>query len=198
MNSSVTWCRATSVMSSLCFEIRLSKRSKGPSKLSSRTSNVWPTSEVDPVLGSVRASGPAGSDAVVTVIGGASVLDQSVHQHAVMPVLVEVGQHQGDRLAYEPAPVDRQPVVAPQLQAGMLHVDQLVGGDVDRDLLVVPHPAARTSTIVVGGLRRGDGPYPTFTRFRREIGRRVCGAEQVVRGGQVHASRHRSATSLAS
>ena len=38
MNSSVTRDSATSVMSSLCLEIRLSSRSKGPSKLSSRTS----------------------------------------------------------------------------------------------------------------------------------------------------------------
>src|SRR4051794_6628199 len=180
MNSSVTSCRATSVMSSLCFEIRLSSRSKGPSKFSSRTSKVWPTSEVDPVVGSARASDQAGPDAVVTVMGGASVLDQSVHQHAVMPVLLEVGQHQGDRLAHEPAAVDREPVVAPQLQAGMLHVDQLVGGDVDRDLLVVPHPAARTPATVVGGLGRGDGAYPAFTRIQSEIRCRVGGAEQVV------------------
>ena len=39
MNSSVTCESETSVMSSLCFEIRLSSRSKGPSKLSSRSSN---------------------------------------------------------------------------------------------------------------------------------------------------------------
>ena len=40
MNSSVTVASATSVMSSLCLEIRLSSRSKGPSKLSSRTANA--------------------------------------------------------------------------------------------------------------------------------------------------------------
>ena len=37
MNSSVTLDSATSVMSSLCLEINCSNRSKGPSKLSSRS-----------------------------------------------------------------------------------------------------------------------------------------------------------------
>ncbi len=40
MNSSVTVDSETSVMSILCLEIRLSRRSKGPSKLSSRTSKA--------------------------------------------------------------------------------------------------------------------------------------------------------------
>src|SRR6266487_3643164 len=37
MNSSVTWCRATSVTSSLCLPISCSSRSNGPVKLASRT-----------------------------------------------------------------------------------------------------------------------------------------------------------------
>ena len=36
-----------------------------------------------------------------------------------MPVLVEVGQHQRDRLADQPAAVDGQPVVPSQLEPGV-------------------------------------------------------------------------------
>ena len=39
MNSSVTWCRATSVTSSLCLPMSCSSRSNGPVKLASRTVN---------------------------------------------------------------------------------------------------------------------------------------------------------------
>ena len=55
MNSSVTCESETSVMSSLCLEIRLSSRSNGPSKLSRRSSNV--ASNAASGASSVRGSG---------------------------------------------------------------------------------------------------------------------------------------------
>ena len=100
MNSSVTRDSETSVMSSLCLAIRLSSRSKGPSKLSSRTSKP----------ASVPTSGPA-----VSVIQG-SLLDEPLDEQAVEAVLLEVGEHDRDRLAHHPAPVDREPVLAPEGQ----------------------------------------------------------------------------------
>src|SRR5206468_1365230 len=51
---------------------------------------------------------------------------------------VEVGEHHGDGLSYDPAAVDRHAELATQRQTGLLEVDELLGGAVDRDLLLVP------------------------------------------------------------
>ena len=134
MNSSVTLDSATSVMSSLCLAIRLSSRSNGPSKLSRRTSNAGRL-----VAGLVRRrSQLPGSRG-----GGHSSVSRRTRTLSIA-VGVEVGQHQRDRLADQPAAVDGQPVVAAQRQPRVLDVEQLVGGDVDGHLLVVPDPATRT------------------------------------------------------
>ena len=74
------------------------------------------------------------------------------------PLACEVGEDHGDRLAHQPAAVDGEAVVAGSV-AGVLEVEQLVGGHVDGHLLVVPHPAGRRDR----GLRprrpaRGRGP----------------------------------------
>ena len=55
---------------------------------------------------------------------------------------LQVGQDHGDRLADDPAAVDGQAVLAAQHQPRVLQVHQLLGRDVDGDLLVVPLAAA--------------------------------------------------------
>ena len=86
----------------------------------------------------------------------------------VEAVLVEVGQHQGHRLADQPATVDGQAVVAAQHQPGLLEVEQLVGGDVDGHLLVVPHPAAGLAGS--GGLGVvDDGPDAALALLKQTI-----------------------------
>ena len=110
MNSSVTCDSATSVMSSLCLEIRLSSRSNGPSKLSRCSSKAGAS------LG--RGSG--------TQRRRRSSLAQPAHQGAVLAVGLEVGEHEGDGLADQPAAVDGQAVLAAQRQPGVLDVEQLL------------------------------------------------------------------------
>jgi hypothetical protein len=133
-----------------------------------------------------------------------SSLGQPTDQDALVAVLLEVREHQRHRLAHEAATVDRQPVRAPQHQSRVLDLEQLVGGDVDRHLLVVPHAPARLARpALVLGRHAAD-------RLDRGDRRRLVGhgpdrgllapglAEQVVGGGKTHPSRHRTTTSLAS
>src|SRR6187397_266193 len=58
MNSSVTFDSETSVMSSSCFEMRVSSRSNGPSNTLSETRN--PDSVVEPVETSSSGDGATG------------------------------------------------------------------------------------------------------------------------------------------
>jgi hypothetical protein len=67
------------------------------------------------------------------------------HQ-AVLAARVQVRQQDGDGLAHQPATVHDEPEAA-QLQARVLQVEQLRGGQVDGDLLVVPFPASRLAFI---------------------------------------------------
>ena len=78
-------------------------------------------------------------------------LDAAGHQ-AVLPARVEVGEQDGDRLADEAAPVEDEPEAA-QPEPRVLQVEQLGGGQVDGDLLVVSFPAGRLAFI--GGAGRG-------------------------------------------
>ena len=120
------------------------------------------------------------------------------------PLALEVGQRDRDRLADQPAAVDGQPVVAAQRQPGVLEVEQLVGGDVDGHLLVVPDPAARASrgSPASAGLRRrllgGLAAGSAAPRVGSASSGTTVGAEQVVGRRQAHASRQRASTSLAS
>src|SRR5690348_15321583 len=59
MNSSVTWDSATSVTSSWCLEISVSRRSNGPSKFERRTANApgRPSPAATSAVGSDGASG---------------------------------------------------------------------------------------------------------------------------------------------
>ena len=119
MNSSVTVARATSVMSSLCLEIRLSSRSKGPSKLSSRTANAGVASVLD------AQPGPPARRERSEWRGGvvmSSLLGQPPDQDALLAVRLEVGQHEREGLADQAAPVDGQPVVAAQPEPRLLEV----------------------------------------------------------------------------
>src|SRR5690606_20629632 len=151
MNSSVTWESATSVTSSLCLAINESRRSKGPSKLSRLTAK------------------PAEAESVST----SSVIDrsffaQSADQCTVLAMLREVGQHHGDRLTDDAAAVDGQSVLAAQRQTCVLKVEQLVRGDVDRHLLVVPHPPTGPGD----GILLGCGPPRGACTRRGGAGRR--------------------------
>src|SRR3954470_13427348 len=154
MNSSVTWDSATSVTSSLCLLIRLSSRSKGPSKLARRTAKparaaasgsaslgASPGASARSVIRSCSRDAPPGSSPDAPP--GSSLGDQPLHQHAVVTVGLEVGQRDREGLPDESATVDGQPLVTSQREPGVLDVEQLVGGDVDGHLLVVTDPAAR-------------------------------------------------------
>ena len=89
--------------------------------------------------------------------GRRSLVEQPLHQRAVGALGLEVRQHERQRLPDHPAPVDGEAVLAAQRETGVLDVEQLVGGDVDRHLLVVSHPA--TGLARSGGLGVvGHGP----------------------------------------
>src|SRR4051794_34458912 len=193
MNSSVTWDSATSVTSSLCLLIRLSSRSKGPSKLARRTAKPARAAASGP--SAPGASPGASARSVIRPCSldappGSSLGDQPLHQHAVVTVGLEVGQRDREGLPDEPAAVDGQPLVTSQREPGVLDVEQLVRGDVDGHLLVVTHAAAR--------LAWSSGPALLLLGFVADCGHRPVAAEQVVRGRQAHTSRQRTATSLAS
>src|ERR1700722_678574 len=141
MNSSVTLDSDTSVMSSLCLEIRPSSRSNGPSKMSRCTSKA-----------PVPACGSSGSAALVVIIIHASP-DVADHE-AVAAARVQVGEEDRDRLPHQPTPVEDDAEPA-QSQPRVLELEQLGRGEVDGDLLVVPFPARRLAFI--GGGWRGCG-----------------------------------------
>src|SRR5215469_2291860 len=188
MNSSVTLDRAISVMSSLCLEIRPSRRSKGPSKTSRCTWKPPPAgpgspaaaapATASPVPGSPAARAPiAGSPitrarllhwsscwstadpppvsrlrpppprlvpplppAEITAIASRLLLQPLGHD-AVLAGCLQVGEQHGQRLADNPAAVDRDPVAA-QDQLGPFQLDELGAGEVDGDLLWMAFPAA--------------------------------------------------------
>ena len=98
--------------------------------------------------------------------------------------VVEIGQRHRDGGPHQTPAVDAHPEPA-QPQPGLLDVEELVGGDVDGHLLVVPDPAA-------GGARRlrdADDGIVLLGRGR---------PEQLVGRRQAHSSRQRASTSLAS
>ena len=66
--------------------------------------------------------------------------------HAVLPARVEVGEQDGDRLADEPAAVDDEAETA-EREPRVLKVEQLSGGKVNGDLVVVLFPACRQAFI---------------------------------------------------
>src|SRR4051795_7383930 len=130
MNSSVTADSAISVTSSLCLPISCSSRSKGPSKLVSRTVN--------------RAGCPTAPLSTGTEPRRRApllVLAQPADEHGVLAVHLEVGQQDGDRLADDPAAVGGDAVLPAQGQPGTLQRQQFLGRAVDGDLLLVPGPA---------------------------------------------------------
>ena len=81
-------------------------------------------------------------------VGRVADPDAARHQ-AVFPACVEVGEQDGDGLANQAAAVDDESEPA-QREAGVLKVEQLGGGEVNGNLLVVPFPAGRLPFI------RGD------------------------------------------
>src|SRR5688572_6099832 len=94
MNSSVTWCRDTSVMSSLCLAISPSSRSKGPSNTSRWT---WKPPEPG-------AAGRSLTSSTVAALTGSCEAAPPV-EHLLGQLSVGVGAHRGgvehgDRLAH--------------------------------------------------------------------------------------------------
>jgi hypothetical protein len=71
--------------------------------------------------------------------------DAARHE-AVLAARVQVREEDGDRLPDEPSPVEDEPEAA-QPQARVLQVEQLGGGQVDGDLLIVSFPAGRLAFI---------------------------------------------------
>src|SRR5215469_7156571 len=119
MNSSVTWDSATSVMSSLCLEIRASSRSNGPSNTSRWT---WKPGALP--LSAVASSPLAGLS--VTNVRSRSAIE-SPDQQAVLPPGLQVGEQDGHRLPDQAPPVGRYTVAA-QDQPPALQVEQFLGG----------------------------------------------------------------------
>src|SRR6266496_442022 len=136
MKSSVTWCSATSVTYSSCCEMSCSSRSNGPSKFDSLTVNR-------PRDGSVGSAGGVSAGGC----GGSLVMTQTPHEHRLLAMFVEVGQHHRDRLADYPAAVHGQAMGAAQRESGVLERQQLlvghVHGDIRRVLLAGRAPPGR-------------------------------------------------------
>src|SRR5580693_3438472 len=136
MNSSVTWERATSVISSLCLEIRPSSRSNGPSNTSRCTSN--PAGLVP----CAAASPGSAVTAPVTPLSAASCqVPQPPGQQARLTLGIEIGEQYGDGLADQPATIHSNPIRA-QREPGSFQGEQLSRGQVHGDLLRVRFPAA--------------------------------------------------------
>src|ERR1700734_1124538 len=96
MNSSVTLDSDTSVMSSLCLEIRPSSRSNGPSKTSRCTSKA-----------PVPARASSGSACVIIIIIVIHASPDAADHQAAGVVGIQVGQEDRDRLPHQPPPVKR-------------------------------------------------------------------------------------------
>ena len=192
MNSSVTWDRATSVMSSLCFAIRLSNRSNGPSKLTRRTENPG----VDDARRSRRHR-------------DSSLGSHGRHQGPISRCTRTLSSPFCSKSASAMATASRtsrprstaNPCVRRNDQPGVLDLEQLIGGHVDRHLLVVAHAAAGPLLLRAPVLRRIlrfdgaesrtiDSPHASCCGRRR--------AEEVIGGRQAHSPRQRANTSLAS
>src|SRR6185312_8116623 len=132
MNSSVTWDSATSVISSLCLEIRPSSRSNGPSKTARCTSNP-----AGPLPWGASLPGSAATARLTRLHLPAATsrrIPQSPSQQARLSVRVEIGEQHGNSLTHQPATVCRDPVTA-QRQPGPLEIEELGRGQVDGDLL---------------------------------------------------------------
>src|ERR1700722_4604915 len=135
MNSSVTWDSDTSVMSSLCLEISPSSRSNGPSKTSRCTSKA-----------PVPACGSSDSACGIIIFIVIHASPDAADHEAAGVVRVQVGEEDRDRLPHQPPPVERD-AQPPQVQPRVLKLEQLGGGQVDGDLLVVSFPAGRLTFI---------------------------------------------------
>ena len=188
MNSSVTCESATSVTSILCLLIRLSSRSKGPSKLSRCTANAARSLRG---LARTRSTSWASSGATARSCHRAisrctSTLSSPLASRSASAIAIASRTSRPRSTA--------SALVAPQREAGVLDVEQLVGRHVDGHLLVVPDPAAGLA--LGGSARRGCSAASGSSGRRAVIG--AVAAEEVVGGGQAHTSRHRTATSLAS
>src|SRR5580700_10063686 len=148
MNSSVTWDRATSVMSSLCLEISASSRSNGPSNTSRWTwKPVVPP--VSPVV-SPSAIVLSVSSRLPVPVGRVQCFPVEARgQHAGLPPCVEVGEQDSDRLPDQAPPVGRHPE-PPQPQPGVLQVEQFLRGQVDSDLLGVAFPSGGLAALIQG------------------------------------------------
>src|SRR3712207_6207882 len=134
MNSSVTFDSAISVTSSLCLPMSCSSRSNGPSKLVSLT--VKRDGAASGAEASAAAPVSLSTDAEPMRLSSLQAPDQD----GVLAALVEVGEQDRDGLADDPAAVGGHAVLAAQGQPCGLERQQLVGGDVDGDLLVVLGP----------------------------------------------------------
>src|ERR1039457_279423 len=142
MNSSVTLESAISVISSLCFEISASSRSKGPSKTSRCTSKplpgwLWDVSPGSPITivvipdfsplptdGRCLPSVPTVSDRGQLRSRGQYLGAEPAGHQALVPPGVQVREQHGERLTDDAPAVHRYPVRA-QRQAGALEGEQL-------------------------------------------------------------------------
>jgi hypothetical protein len=88
------------------------------------------------------------------VWAGPAAGTDAARDQAVRAPCVEVGEQDGDRLPHEPSPVGDEAEAA-QLEPGVLQVEQLGGGQVDGNLLIVPLPAGYLTFI--GASWQGSG-----------------------------------------
>src|SRR5207248_1093478 len=116
----------------------------------------------------------------------ASAPPQPPYQDAGVPAGLQVGEDDGDGLADDAAAVDGEAVFAAQDQAGVFEVHELLGGDIDGDLLVVPFAAAGAAVGAAAGTAaagRGGG----LGDHRRALGGLVRPpAAGLGRGGRLH------------
>ena len=140
MNSSVTFDSATSVMSSLCLAIRLSSRSNG-------TLEVVEAHLEGRRLGSRRVGGGRPMVVIPRCSRRTSALSSPFASKSASASAIASRTSRPRSTA--------SPWRAAQRQPGVLDVEQLVGGDVDRHLLVVPDPSARPRFVGRRGLGLG-------------------------------------------
>ena len=194
MNSSVTFDSAISVTSSLCLPISCSSRSNGPSKLVSWT--------VKRAARRRRPQGPpvprrccCSRTPSLGVAAAQLPLSRRTSTES-SPRSARSASSTDDRLADDPAAVGGHPVLAAQGQPGGLQRDELVGGDVDGDLLVVlgaVGPAARRTA--PGGDRAaacvGAGAGGAVRRRGRRRRRGAAGHQGQRRAGSAGSSERR-------
>ncbi len=150
-----------------------------------RLGERWPPAHPRPTTKPMRIRAKRGPGPPNPAAPPRSAAPQPPHQNTRIPPRLQIRQHHGHRLANNPPTIDRKPMLTTKNEAGMLQIHQLLGGHVDRDLLVVP--LTPTGTTV-----RTTPPAPS--RHRTAVGR--IGGRGFLPAAPLRGSRLRTAATV--